>query len=69
MCKIFENILSIQNELLLKKIAEIKYNDDNEKLHFINKYNKLNYQRVSIVYEKKLFDYSFKKLIKLKLIN
>ena len=59
---IFQEILSQQNILLLSRIAEDKFTDDQDKIKFIKKYNKYNYQRLKITKENKIK--SYKKIIK-----
>ena len=60
MSELFQNILFIQNKLLLEMIAEKKFTNDKDKKQFIHRYHKLNYHRVDIVRDPKLFN-SYKK--------
>ena len=43
-----KNILERQNIILLKKIADDKFTDENEKEEFISRYNKINYKNYKI---------------------
>jgi hypothetical protein len=61
MSDIFEKILYFQNELLLKKIADYKFNCKIKKDEFIKKYHKINYQKVDVVRDDTLFKIYFKK--------
>ena len=45
-----KKILELQNISLLRKIAEDKFVDEEEKIKFIEKYNKINYKKFKIVY-------------------
>jgi len=62
---IFQEILSQQNILLLSRIAEDKFTDDQDKIKFIKKYNKYNYQILKITKENKIKSYK-KRIIKMK---
>ena len=61
MSDIFENILYFQNELLLKKIADYKFDCEIKKGEFIKKYYKINYQKVEVVRDDTLFKIYLKK--------
>ena len=45
-----KKILELQNISLLRKIADDKFVDEEEKIKFIEKYNKINYKKFKIVY-------------------
>ena len=45
-----KQILEIQNVSLLRKIADDKFVDEEEKIKFIEKYNKINYKKFKIIY-------------------
>ena len=46
-----KKILELQNISLLRKIAEDKFVDEEEKIKFIEKYNKINYKKFKIIYD------------------
>ena len=46
---IFRDFLKIQNENLLKKIAEDNFNSEDDKKHFILKYHKMSYQLPEVI--------------------
>jgi hypothetical protein len=48
---IFNNCIKLQNIEILKLIADNKFTNETDKINFINKYNKDNYQRLVIVKE------------------
>ena len=56
MSDIFRQIIFIQNKLLLEKIADKKYTNENDKQKFIDRYHKLNYHHVDIVRDSYLFE-------------
>ena len=43
--EIFNNCIKLQNIEILKLIADNKFTNEIDKINFINKYNKDNYQR------------------------
>jgi len=49
--EIFNNCIKLQNIEILKLIADNKFTNETDKINFINKYNKDNYQRLVIVKE------------------
>ena len=58
---ILNNTIKEQNLILLKNIADKKYEKEEDRENFINKYNKLNYrlllvvkQDIHSIYEKKI---------------
>ena len=59
---IFQEVLSQQNILLLSRIANDKFTHDKDKIKFIKKYNKYNYQKLKITKENRIK--SYKKRIK-----
>tara|TARA_A100001015_G_scaffold304010_1_gene394559 strand:- start:476 stop:769 length:294 start_codon:yes stop_codon:yes gene_type:complete len=46
---IFRDFLKIQNETLLKKIAEDNFSSEDDKKHFILKYHKMSYQLPEVI--------------------
>lgn len=48
---IFNDTIKIQNLQILKLIADNKFINDKDKIDFINKYNKSNYQKLIVVKE------------------
>ena len=63
--EIFNNCIKLQNIEILKLIADNKFTNEIDKINFINKYNKDNYQRLVIVKEDmtKLYNKKVKKLL------
>ena len=63
--EIFNNCIKLQNIEILKLIADNKFTNETDKINFINKYNKDNYQRLVIVKEDmtKLYNKKVKKLL------
>ena len=59
---IFQEVLSQQNILLLSRIADDKFTLEKDKIKFIKKYNKYNYQKLKITRENRIK--SYKKRIK-----
>ena len=59
---IIQEVLSQQNILLLSKIADDKFTHDQDKIKFIKKYNKYNYQKLKSTKENRIN--SYKKRIK-----
>ena len=49
-----KDILEKQNIILLKKIADDKFTDENEKEEFISRYNKINYKNYKITNNKNI---------------
>lgn len=62
MSELFEKIVGIQNKILLEYIADYKFSDLDKKINFVNKYLKLNYQKVNMIYDKSLLMNSNKKI-------
>ena len=58
-----KKILELQNINLLKKIAEDKFNNEEDKIKFIERYNKLNYRNYKIIYKKNNLINNYKKII------
>tara|TARA_B100001094_G_scaffold332314_1_gene403858 strand:+ start:4906 stop:5106 length:201 start_codon:yes stop_codon:yes gene_type:complete len=58
-----KKILELQNINLLKKIAEDKFQDEEDKKNFIERYNKLNYRNYKIIYQKNNLINDYKKII------
>lgn len=58
-----KKILKLQNINLLKKIAEDKFNNEEDKIKFIERYNKLNYRNYKIIYKKNNLINNYKKII------
>ena len=52
-----EKILETQNLLLLKQIAEDKFNNEEDKQNFIDKYNKINYKKFKITKNNIVYNY------------
>jgi hypothetical protein len=63
--KLLEKIIRIQNKLLLKKIADIKFTNQDDKDIFIECYFKKNYQTVFITNNNKIEETYKKKLKKM----
>lgn len=63
--EIFNNCIKLQNIEILKLIADNKFTNEIDKINFINKYNKDNYQRLVIVKENmnKLYNKKVNKLL------
>jgi len=59
---IFQEVLSQQNILLLSRIADDKFTHEKDKIKFIKKYNKYNYQKLKSTKENRIN--SYKKRIK-----
>ena len=62
---IIQEVLSQQNILLLSKIANDKFTHEQDKIKFIKKYNKYNYQKLKITKENRIKSYK-KRIIKMK---
>ena len=62
---ILNNTIKLQNIEILKLIADNKYTNETDKINFINKYNKNNYQKLVIVKEDldKIYKYKVNKLL------
>jgi|TARA_B110000495_G_C22656811_1_gene389059 hypothetical protein len=56
-------ILELQNMNLLKKIAEDKFKDEEDKIKFIEKYNKINYRNFKIIYKNNNLINDYKKIL------
>jgi len=56
-------IVSYQNHILLKKIADSKFNNSNDVNNFIEKYHKYNYHMLKVSKNDKLLEYSFNRII------
>ena len=52
-----EKILQTQNLLLLTQIAEDKFNNEEDKQNFIDKYNKINYKKFKITKNNIVYNY------------
>tara|TARA_B110000902_G_C14028422_1_gene483082 strand:- start:135 stop:338 length:204 start_codon:yes stop_codon:yes gene_type:complete len=52
-----EKILETQNLLLLKQIADDKFNNEEDKQNFIDKYNKINYKKFKITKNNIVYNY------------
>ena len=52
-----EKILQTQNLLLLKQIADDKFNNEEDKQNFIDKYNKINYKKFKITKNNIVYNY------------
>ena len=52
-----EKILQTQNLLLLTQIAEDKFNNEEDKQNFIDKYNKINYKKFKITKNNIIYNY------------
>jgi len=55
-----QNIIQIQNKILLEKIADYKFKNDNEKKNFIEKYNKINYHYFKTTKTNPIYNYKNK---------
>ena len=53
-------IISEQNYELLKRISEKKYNNEEDRKKFINKYYKRNYLKLRIMNKNKIDEYKYK---------
>tara|TARA_B100000683_G_C12383244_1_gene512258 strand:+ start:704 stop:901 length:198 start_codon:yes stop_codon:yes gene_type:complete len=58
-----KKILEVQNLNLLKRIAEDKFVDEEEKIKFIEKYNKINYKKFKIVYNQNNLINDYKRIV------
>ena len=58
-----KKILEVQNLNLLKRIAEDKFVDEEEKIKFIKKYNKINYKKFKIVYNQNNLINDYKRIV------
>ena len=56
-------IVSYQNHILLKKIADSKFDNSNDVNNFIEKYHKYNYHLLKVSKNDKLLEYSFNRII------
>lgn len=56
-------IINIQNKNLLNIIAEDKFNDDDDKKNFIEKYHKYNYHLLKVSRNDDLLKYSYNRII------
>lgn len=56
-------IISLQNLILLKKIAENKYDNSDDVKNFIDKYHKYNYHVLKVSKNNKLLEYSYNRII------
>ncbi len=56
-------IISLQNMILLKQIAESKYDNPDDIQSFIDKYHKYNYHVLKVSKDDKLLEYSYKRII------
>lgn len=58
-----KKILELQNLSLLRKIADDKFVDEEEKIKFIEKYNKINYKKFKIVYNQNNLINDYKRIV------
>tara|TARA_Y100000389_G_scaffold179600_1_gene193812 strand:- start:254 stop:466 length:213 start_codon:yes stop_codon:yes gene_type:complete len=56
-------LISIQNKNLLESISDHMFDSNKDKLEFINKYHKYNYQVLKVSKNDKLLKYSFNRII------
>lgn len=56
-------VISLQNLILLKKIAENKYDNSDDVKNFIDKYHKYNYHVLKVSKNDKLLEYSYNRII------